>query len=196
MSNFHAENIASILNKFDSNMEQGLSVDALQRAKARHGKNEMSSEEDAFPFKAFLKSLLTWRVIVLLVGAVILGASLVDGTSGVTLHAVSIVGAVLVIHAASAYMMEYRIRSRDSHHNRLIGHRIKVIRQGKLDECAPEDIVRGDLLPFSAGDYVPADARIIESEGLFICYVYSFLSTPKECWKKGLCYEIHVALKN
>ena len=168
MSNFHAENIASILNKFDSNMEQGLSVDALQRAKARHGKNEMSSEEDAFPFKAFLKSLLTWRVIVLVVGAVILGASLVDGTSSVTLYAVGIVGAVLVIHAVSAYLMEYRIRSRDAHRNRLMMHSIRVIRQGKLDECAPEDIVPGDLLPFGAGDYVPADARIIESEGLMI----------------------------
>lgn len=168
MSNFHAENIASILNKFDSNMEQGLSAEALQRAKARHGKNEMSPEEDALPFKAFLKSLLTWRVIVLVVGTIILGASFVDGTSSVTLQAVIIVGAVLVIHALSAYMMEYRIRSRDTHHNRLMGHSIKVIRQGKLDECAPEDIVPGDLLPFSAGDYVPADARIIESEGLMI----------------------------
>ena len=168
MSNFHAENIASILNKFDSNMEQGLSVEALQKAKARHGKNEMSPEEDAFSFKAFLKSLLTWRVIVLVVGTIILGASLVDGTSSVTLHAVSIVGAVLVIHAVSAYLIEYRIRSRDTHHSRLMVHSIKVIRQGKLDECSPEDIVPGDLLPFGAGDYVPADARIIESEGLMI----------------------------
>ena len=168
MSNFHAENIASILNKFDSNMEQGLSVEAFQRAKARHGKNEMSPEENAFPFKAFLKSLLTWRLIVLGLGTVILGASFVYGTSNVTLHAVSIVGAVLIIHAVAAYMMEHRIRSRDANHNRLMAHSIKVIRQGKIDECAPEDIVPGDLLPFSAGDYVPADARIIESEGLMI----------------------------
>lgn len=149
-------------------MEQGLSVEAFQRAKARHGKNEMSPEENAFPFKAFLKSLLTWRVIVLVVGTVILGASWVNGTSSVTLQAVSIVGAVLIIHAVSAYMMEHRIRSRDANHNRLMAHSIKVIRQGKIDECAPEDIVPGDLLPFSAGDYVPADARIIESEGLMI----------------------------
>lgn len=168
MSNFHAENIASILNKFDSNMEQGLSVEAFQRAKARHGKNEMSPEENAFPFKAFLKSLLTWRLIVLGLGTVILGASFVYGTSNVTLHAVSIVGAVLIIHAVAAYMMEHRIRSRDANHNGLMAHSIKVIRQGKIDECAPEDIVPGDLLPFSAGDYVPADARIIESEGLMI----------------------------
>ena len=47
-------------------------------------------------------------------------------------------------------------------------HNVKVIRQGKFDTCTPEDIVPGDLLSFSAGDYVPADARIIESEGLMI----------------------------
>ena len=168
MSNFHAENIASILNKFDSNMDQGLSAEAVQKAKARHGKNEVSPEKNAFPFKAFLKSLLTWRVIVLAVATVILSIALVNGTNGVTLHAVSVVGAVLVIHVVSAYMMEHRIRSRDIDHNRLMVHSIKVIRQGKLDACAPEDIVPGDLLPFSAGDYVSADARIIESEGLMI----------------------------
>ena len=168
MSNFHAENIASILNKFDSNMDQGLSAEAFQRSKARHGKNEISPEKDAFPFAAFLKSLLTWRLIVLGVATVIFSVSLANGTSSVTLHAVGVVGVVLVIHALSAYMMEHRIRSRDTSHNRLMGHSIKVIRQGKLDECAPEDIVPGDLLPFSAGDYVPADARIIESEGLMI----------------------------
>ncbi|MDE0689005.1 MAG: cation transporting ATPase C-terminal domain-containing protein [Candidatus Poribacteria bacterium] len=168
MSNFHAENIASILNKFNSNMEQGLSAEAFQKAKAQHGKNEGAPEKDAFPFAAFLKALFTWRVIVLGVATVILGVSLTNGTSSVTLHAVGVVGAVLVIHAVSAYTMEYRIRSRDTSHNRLMVHSIKVIRQGKLDECAPEDIVPGDLLPFSAGDYVPADARIIESEGLMI----------------------------
>ncbi len=149
-------------------MEQGLSAEAFQKAKAQHGKNEVSPEKDAFPFAAFLKALFTWRVIVLGVATVILSVALTNGTSSVTLHAVGVVGAVLVIHAVSAYTMEYRIRSRDTSHNRLMVHSIKVIRQGKLDECAPEDIVPGDLLPFSPGDYVPADARIIESEGLMI----------------------------
>ena len=168
MSNFHAENIASILNKFDSNMDQGLSADALQRAKAQHGKNEVSPKEDAFSFPAFLKSFLTWRVIVLVVAMAILSVSLTNGTGSVTLHAVSVVGAILVIHAVSAYVMERRIRGRDTSRNRRMVHSIRVIRQGKLDECVPEDIVPGDLLPFSAGDYVSADARIIESEGLMI----------------------------
>ena len=149
-------------------MDQGLSAEAFQRAKAQHGKNEFGSEKDAFPFKVFLRALLTWRVIVLAVTTVILCTSLVNGESSVTLHAVGVVGVMLVIHAIYAYMMEHRIHKRDIDRNRLMGHTIKVIRQGKFAECASEDIVPGDLLPFNAGDYVPADARIIESEGLMI----------------------------
>ena len=40
MSNFHAENLASILNKFDCNMDQGLSTEAIEKARAQYGKNE------------------------------------------------------------------------------------------------------------------------------------------------------------
>ena len=149
-------------------MDQGLSAEALQKAKAQHGKNELSPEGDAFPFKAFLNSLPTWRVVVLAIATAILGISFANGVAGVTHHTIGIVGAVLVIHVLYAYVVEYRIHSRDASRHRLMVHGIKVIRQGKFDECVPEDIVPGDLLPFSAGDYVPADARVIESEGLMI----------------------------
>ena len=168
MSNFHTENIASILNKFDANMDQGLSAEALGKARTRYGKNEFGSEENAFPLKVFLEPLLTWRIIVLALTTAMLIVSFSHGASSISLHTAGIVGAVLVIHVAYAWTAEYRIRNRDASVNKLMVHSIKVIRQGKLEKCAPEDIVPGDLLSFTAGDYVPADARIIESEGLTI----------------------------
>ena len=168
MSNFHTENIASILNKFDAHMDQGLSAEALGKARARYGKNEFGSEENAFPLKVFLEPLLTWRIIVLALTTAILIVFFINGASNINLHTAGIVGAVLVIHVAYAWTTEYRIRNRDASINKLMVHSIKVIRQGKLEKCAPEDIVPGDLLSFTAGDYVPADARIIESEGLTI----------------------------
>ena len=168
MSDFHTENIASILNKFDSNMDQGLSAEAFGKASARYGKNEFGSAESGFPLRVFLKSLLTWRIIVLALTTVILVVSFFNGASSISLHTAGIVGAVLVIHIVYACTTEYRIRDRDMGINKLMVHSIKVIRQGKLEKCAPEDIVPGDLLSFTAGDYVPADARIIEAEGLTI----------------------------
>lgn len=168
MANFHTENIASILNKFDSNMDQGLSAEAFEKARARYGKNEFGSAKNAFPIKVFLEPLLTWRIIVLALTTVILVVSFFNGASSISLHTAGIVGAVLGIHIVYACTTEYRIRDRDMSINRRMVHSIKVIRQGKLEKCAPEDIVPGDLLSFTAGDYVPADARIIESEGLTI----------------------------
>ena len=168
MSDFHTENIASILNKFDSNMDQGLSAEAFRKASARYGKNEFGSAESGFPLRVFLKSLLTWRIVVLALTTVILVVSFFNGASSISLHTAGIVGAVLVIHIVYACTTEYRIRDRDMGINKLMVHSIKVIRQGNLEKCAPEDIVPGDLLSFTAGDYVPADARIIESEGLTI----------------------------
>ena len=168
MSNFHTENIASILNKFDSNMDQGLSAEALERAQSRYGKNEFTSQKNAFPIKAFLEPLLTWRIIVLALATVILVVFFLNGTSRITLHTVGIVAAVLAIHVAYAWTIVFRACSRDANINKLMAHSIKVIRQGKFEKCAPEDIVPGDLLSLNPGDYVPADARIIESEGLMI----------------------------
>ena len=168
MSNFHTENIASILNKFNANMDQGLSADTIQRAEAQYGKNELDPAKKAFSLKAFLQPFLTWRILVLALTILTLVISIVNGASGISLYTVGIVGIFLIMHIGWVYLTNHRSRVRDDSIRELMVHSIKVIRQGKIDKCAPRDIVPGDLLSFGAGDYVPADARIIESEGLMI----------------------------
>ena len=149
-------------------MDQGLSAETLEKAKARYGKNELTSKHKGFPLKAFLESLLTWRIIVLALVSVILVAFFSSGTSSVTARTIGIVAAVLGVHIVCACAIVYRTCSREATINKRLAHSIKVIRQGKFEKCAPEEIVPGDLLSLTAGDYVPADARIIESEGLMI----------------------------
>ena len=149
-------------------MDQGLSVDTLQRATTQYGKNELEPPEQAFSFKAFLEPLLTWRLLVLALSTLILIISFANGASGINLYTIGVVGVALVMHIGWAYVTDYYNRIRDNSIHQLMIHSIKVIRQGKIEKCAPQDIVPGDLLSFDAGDYVPADARIIESEGLMI----------------------------
>ena len=149
-------------------MDQGLSAEAVQRAKAQYGNNELDPVEKPFSFKASLGPFLTWRIFVLTLATITLAVSFAKGASGISLYTVGVVGAILVMHIGWVYLTDYRSRSRDNSIRQLMVHSIKVIRQGKIDTCAPQDIVPGDLLSLSAGDYVPADARIIESEGLMI----------------------------
>ena len=149
-------------------MDQGLSADTLQRAKAQYGKNELEPAEQAFSFKAFLKPLLTWRILILVLSTVTLIISFANGASGINLYTIGLVGVVLAMHIGWAYLTDYRSRVRDNSIRQLMIHSIKVIRQGKIEKCIPQDLVPGDLLSFSPGNFVPADARIIESEGLMI----------------------------
>ena len=149
-------------------MDQGLSADAVQRAEAQYGKNELDPTGKPFSLKAFLQPFLTWRILVLALTILTLVISIVNGTSGISLYTVGVVGIVLIMHLGWAYLINHRSRIRDDKMRQLMVHSIKVIRQGKIDKCEPQDIVPGDLLSFGAGDYVPADARIIESEGLMI----------------------------
>ena len=149
-------------------MDQGLSADAVQKAETQYGKNELDPTEKLFSFKAFFQPFLTWRILVLTLTTLILLISFVNGASGINLYTIGAVGIVLIMHIGWAYVTDYRSRIRDDNIRQLMVHSIKVIRQGKIDKCTPRDIVPGDLLIFNAGDYVPADARIIQSEGLTI----------------------------
>ena len=94
MSNFHTENIASILNKFNSNIDQGLSADAIQKAKAQYGKNELEPAKKASSFKVLLGPLFTWRPLVLTLVTLTLVVFFAKGTSGISLSTIGIVGAV------------------------------------------------------------------------------------------------------
>jgi P-type E1-E2 ATPase len=43
---------------------------------------------------------------------------------------------------------------------------VKIIREGKMQLIPAKNLVRGDLIEISNGDKIPADVRIIESNGL------------------------------
>jgi len=168
MSNFHAESIAAILNRFNTNMEQGLSAETLQQAKAQYGENAFESEKRTSPFKMFLKHLLTWRILVLAVATAMLAASFIGSDRGFTLHSAGVFAVVLVFHICWAYLSEYLIRRREDRIRDNLVLNLQVIRQGEFKKCTPPDIVPGDLLSLNAGDYIPADARIIEADGLML----------------------------
>ncbi len=173
MSKFYANGISSILNQFNSDLEQGLSLDALQKARARHGKNELGATQKTGQFAAFLKSMLSWRVLVFAVATAVLivpfirpELSLVAAPQAKT--AAGVLGAMLILHIGWACFSEYCIRRREEQIHEHLGLSVQVIRQGKLEKCPPQDIVPGDLISVSTGDYIPADARIVEADGLLI----------------------------
>ena len=171
MSKFYAHGISSILNQFNSDLEQGLGAEALRKAREQYGKNEFEPTRGAGEsFIAFLKSVLSWRLLVFTLATAVLVAPFLvpEFFPAAAPSEAGVVGAILVLHIGWACLTESRIRRREAQIHEHLGLSVQVIRQGKLEKCAPVDIVPGDLICVQTDDYIPADARIVEADGLVV----------------------------
>lgn len=84
---------------------------------------------------------------------------------GMATLGVAIVG-VIVVNGLFAFWQEYRAEHTLAALRRLLPQRVRVLREGSLQEMDATLLVPGDVIRLAAGDAVPADARLIAAEGL------------------------------
>ncbi len=168
MSEFYASSISSILNQFNTDLNQGLSIEASHKARAQHGKNEFDSDASTLEVGELLKRMFSWQVIVLALAVAALIVPFSVQNNDVPVQSIGVIGAILLLHIVWTCITEFRIHRCTKQIQEHLTFNIQVIRQGKREQCTPQDIVPGDLISFSTGDYIPADARIVSASELMI----------------------------
>lgn len=141
--------------------EQGLShVEAQKRLKI-YGKNEISRKKTEGVIIGLLKKLANPLVLLLfVVGS--LSWIFSDWFSAIVIYLMAILSAVV------SFIQEHRAEKAAEHLASLVRSFTTVIRDGKEKEVPFRDLVPGDLIIFSAGEVVPADTRIVESNELMV----------------------------
>ena len=140
--------------------EKGLSQRSSEEILLKHGlhpKNKSVFKKDFLLFVSQFKSPL----MLLLIGAVIISGFLGD-TSDVLI--------ILFIVLSSSLISFYQERNAGKVVEKLqsmISLKATVLREGLQQEIASTHIVKGDVLILNAGDMLPADCLIIESEELY-----------------------------
>lgn len=161
MLNFYSESISSLLNQFNSDLKQGLSLAEVEKSRTRHGKNEFSPKKNWQQFKAPLwKPIFNWKLLILAIAVAVGFYTLTPISKSVA------IGGILIFQACWICFVALRIWHRQKLREVQLSVTVSVIRQGKQEKCLPADIVPGDLIFLRAGDYIPADARIVEADGL------------------------------
>ncbi len=98
---------------------------------------------------------------------VLLGAAVVTATLGHAVDTAVILGVVL-INALIGFIQEGKAeKSLDAIRKMLSLHAV-VLRDGRPQEIAAEDLVPGDIVLLASGDKVPADLRLISTRSLRI----------------------------
>lgn len=138
-----------------------LTNEEIAKRQQEYGLNELVEDKKKNVFQVFLKQFADFLVIILIIAAIV-SAALGDVESSVVILVVitmnGILGTVQTIKA------EHSLQSLKE----LSMPMAKVIREGQVMKISSKELTIGDVVCLEAGDYVPADGRIIESAGLKI----------------------------
>ena len=141
--------------------DKGLSSEEVKKRHEQFGYNELAEGKKKSTLQVFFEQFKDFLVIILIVAAII-SASLGKAESAAVIMVVVILNAVLgtVQHVKA----EQSLKSLKA----LSSPTAKVLRDGQMVEVSSREVVAGDILYLDAGDYVPADGRIIESYSIQI----------------------------
>ncbi len=161
MSNWYQLEPEEAVRKLNSDAETGLTDAEAQKRLAQYGHNELIEKGIKSPWRILLEQLMEPMVLILLVAAiisVILG-EYVDSV---------VILLIVVLNAAIGVSQEYRAEQAIAALKKLAVPTVKVRRGGHPTTVSSRDLVPGDLVRLEAGDFAPADGRIIESANLRI----------------------------
>jgi P-type Ca2+ transporter type 2C len=156
---WHSMEIESILQKLETDPEQGLSLEEAQRRLGEYGYNELGEEAKTSPFILFLNQFKN-TLIIILIAATVLSALIGD------LLDAGIILAIVVFCAVLGFVQEYRAERALGALKKMLTPTTTVLRGGKELEVLARELVPGDILLLEAGDKIPTDGRVIEIHSL------------------------------
>ncbi len=156
-----------VLNESESSASGLNDLDAQSRLK-KDGKNLIVGKKKKSEFVKFLGQFKDVLIIVLLVSCIVsVVIGIVDNSVNEFIDA-GIIMLVVLINAIIGYVQEHKSEKAMQALKNLTKPYCKVVRNGKVTKIKSEEVVVGDIVVLEAGDIVPADLRLIETNSLKI----------------------------
>ncbi len=138
----------------------GLSEEEVRKRLEIYGRNEVEEKKESL-LSIFLRQFKNPIIYILLL------ASLISLFVGEKVDFFLIIGIVLV-NSLIGFLQEYRALTSLEALRKLTELQTRVVREGVVKEIPSSLLVPGDVILLDEGDVVPADVRLIESEGLLV----------------------------
>jgi len=155
---WHALNTEQILKHFEV-QENGLTSEEVKRRLEHYGPNQLNEA----PRPTFLKML--WEQLNNFVVILLIVASLISALLGDYVEAAAIM-AIVVLNAVLGIVQERRAEEALAALKKLAAPEAQVMRDGHRVSVPSYELVPGDLVFLEAGNFIPADIRLLEAVNL------------------------------
>lgn len=156
-----------VLRQLDTDEKQGLTEKEVKERKEKYGKNKLEEKKKESFIVKFIKQFNDFMIIILIIASII--SAVVSKMQGENdyVDSIIIIG-IVVFNALMGVIQEAKAEKSIEALKQMTPQLAKTIRSGKTVEINAEELVKGDIIILDAGNFVPADCRILESHNLKI----------------------------
>ncbi len=162
----HNRLASEIVTELDTNAEVGLSTAEVARRQAEYGENRLREKKKKSTLQRFLDQFKDVMILILIAAAIISFVMVCMEQNWGELFEPGLILLIVILNAIMGVYQEGKAeRALDALKNMSAPH-ARVIRDGKEAIIDASALVPGDIIKLEAGDFVPADARLLSSAGL------------------------------
>jgi magnesium-transporting ATPase (P-type) len=158
-ANWHALKSEEVIEKLQTNKENGLSDSEISERQEKYGRNELPKARKQSWVKRLLLQFNNILIYVLIAAAII--TALMD-------HWVDtwVILSVVIINALIGFIQEGKAEKALEGIREMLSLDARVIRDKNKNTIDAEELVPGDIVLLKSGDKIPADIRIVKSKDL------------------------------
>lgn len=162
----YAEKKDVLLRQLDVDPQQGLTSAQVQQKLQETGENKLREGKKKTFLQRFFAQFKDVMIIILLIAAAISFGTAIGHGDGGELFEPALILLIVIINAALGVMQESKAeKALDALKNMTVPH-ARVMRDGVETVVDAAVLVPGDIIRLEAGDFIPADARLLKSASL------------------------------
>ncbi len=163
---FYDKTKEEVLSELSTDMQKGLDPKKIAALQERYGKNKLKEKKKKSTLQRFLDQFKDVMILILIAAAVVSFTIIcVEGNWG-ELFEPALILLIVILNAVMGVYQEGKAEKALDALKSMSAPHARVIRGGEESLIDAAELVPGDIIKLEAGDFIPADARLLSSVSL------------------------------
>ncbi|WP_099204993.1 calcium-translocating P-type ATPase, PMCA-type [Scatolibacter rhodanostii] len=163
---FYHETPEAVVQQLSSHPANGLTNNQISEKKQQFGENKLRQKKKKTTFQRFLDQFKDVMILILIAAAAIsFITAFYEGEAKAFFEPLLIL-LIVVLNATIGVFQENKAEKALEALKNMSAPHARVIRNGREDIIDAIELVPGDIIRLEAGDFIPADARLLQSSSL------------------------------
>lgn len=163
---FHSQSADETLKELSAQPQTGLSASKAAALLAQYGENRLKEKKKKTNLQRFLEQFKDVMILILLAAALISFVIACIEGNPIEFFEPALILIIVVLNAVMGMLQESKAEKALDALKSMSAPHARVIRDGEEKIIDASGLVPGDIIKLEAGDFVPADARLLKSVSL------------------------------